>query len=280
MLIILFFLIIVACSICALIASLIILFQEYRIFPSIIIGKTDQKLREKVFASITVESFFIEPAKGVRLEVWCVRPNRELSNGKVVVFFHGNKDTVDTFFTSQELFSNLGYTTYSYDYRGAGLSRGRLSLEGVLADGLYLVEYVAEKEKCSKKSIILTGQSIGTGIASWCAKQTNPELLILYSPYTSLKDVILQRPLFKYLAAFTRYNFLTLDYLMCYLESSSKNSKIVIVDSLVDTVILPSHSVDLVTSLNDSRILRVTLENSTHQNLLFDSFDELKKNIL
>ena len=63
----------------------------------------------------------------------------------------------------------------------------------MLEDSEIVFDYMTNELKISPKKIILVGRSMGTGPGTHLASVREPAALILISPYTTLKDVIIHK---------------------------------------------------------------------------------------
>ena len=75
------------------------------------------------------------------------------------------------------------------EYPGYGIYRGKISARKLLADANIVYNYLIETLKVEEKDIILFGRSIGTGAACQVAATHNPALLVLLSPFVSIRAV-------------------------------------------------------------------------------------------
>lgn len=105
----------------------------------------------------------------------------------VVLYFHGNAGSLRTWGQISENFLPFGYSILIMDYRGYGKSSGSLSEKKLLRDSQTAYDFL--KSKVDEKKIIIYGRSIGTGVAVYLATRTNPRMLILESPFTSLVEI-------------------------------------------------------------------------------------------
>jgi pimeloyl-ACP methyl ester carboxylesterase len=162
----------------------------------------------------------------------------------IVLFFHGNGGTVNDWGEGADFYTSLGYDIFYFDYRGYGKSGGKIKSEKQLMnDAKAAYEYV--KTKFSEDKIIVSGTSIGTGMASQIAAVNNPRLLLLNTPYSSLVKLIRQK--MKIVPSFlVKYKFKTTDYI------ESINCPIYVFHGDNDVVIPHSHSLEL--KANHSKI--------------------------
>ena len=106
----------------------------------------------------------------------------------VVLFFHGNAGNLKRWGEVAESFTVRGYDLFIFDYRGYGKSTGKIASEQQLLDDAETAhEYVAKLYP--SQNIVIYGRSLGTGIASQIALRHPAKMLILETPYVSLKDL-------------------------------------------------------------------------------------------
>jgi len=137
-------------------------------------------------AGMPWEEVWLETDDGVTLNGWFVPA--EQARG-TVLFCHGNAGNISHRLTSIEIFHQLGLNTFIFDYRGYGLSEGSPDEEGTYADAQAAWDYLADLKGIPPDSIIIFGRSIGAAIASHAAADNDPGLLILESPFSSLRQL-------------------------------------------------------------------------------------------
>ena len=131
--------------------------------------------------------FFIE-AGGARLSV----AHLALPNPRGVFFFlHGNSGNLRKWFVDLDAFRQANFDVVMFDYRGFGKSTGEIESEEQLhADVLAVWEHFAPLYE--GKRVVISGQSLGTGLAAGlaaqlCAAGRAPDLTLLVSPYSSMR---------------------------------------------------------------------------------------------
>ena len=130
------------------------------------------------------------------------KPEVDVSHTPLAIIFHGNAESVESTFQLQSWLSKLGISSLSYDYRGFGLSTGWPSDAGLKRDVIAVIKHASKKYDLKQRKVILLGQSIGTGLASYATKFIPDASLVLLSPYTSLEQVVSEMPLIGYLKQF------------------------------------------------------------------------------
>jgi hypothetical protein len=102
----------------------------------------------------------------------------------VVLYWHGNKENIGRYAKFVNVFLKQGYEVWMEDYPGYGKSTGERTEEKLYEQAMQVYKMAARKY--SNDSIVLYGKSLGTGIASYVASQTNCRQLILETPYYSI----------------------------------------------------------------------------------------------
>ncbi len=102
-----------------------------------------------------------------------------------LLYFHGNSGNVsgraDRF--RQVLASGLGLLAMSY--RGYPGSGGHPSEKALFSDALEIYDWLAERTS----DIVIHGESLGTGVATYAASQRPEKALVLEAPFTAAVDI-------------------------------------------------------------------------------------------
>ena len=128
---------------------------------------------------------------------WWLKPNQ--SNGKVILYLHGNGINIGANITHASRFSQLGFSVLLIDYRGYGRSQGRFPNEKrVCEDAAITWNYLVQQRKIAPSQIFIYGHSLGGAIAIDLAiKQPNAAGLIVESSFTSIRQVVAHRNIFR-----------------------------------------------------------------------------------
>ena len=226
-----------------LLLSLPIVLQDFLIFPELTInprGSVPTKPSEPV------ESFFVETDDNQKIEVWRLAAASKARASAII--FHGNGGNISSAMFMQRRLSQAGFNTYSFDYRGYGQSSGWPSEEGLYSDASAVWKAVLTRENTLPQQVVLVAHSLGTGIASNLAMRVNPGALLMFSPYSSMTDVVSERDDYHYYAPFLFYSFPTLEYLR-----HTPTSCILIAHGGQDKLILPSNSRRIASALADRK---------------------------
>lgn len=106
----------------------------------------------------------------------------------VVLYFHGNRKNISWYAKYVPAFTNAGYEVWMIDYPGFGKSTGPLNEERLYAYSAQL--YKLARGRFSPDSIILYGKSMGTGIAAELASKQKAKMLVLETPYYSIRSLV------------------------------------------------------------------------------------------
>ncbi len=104
----------------------------------------------------------------------------------IVFFLHGNAGNLQTWLTSVDIYRRVNYDLFMVDYRGFGKSTGQVESEQQLHDDVKAAWNQIAPQYAGKK-IAIYGRSLGTGLATRLARDIQPDLTILVSPYVSLQ---------------------------------------------------------------------------------------------
>lgn len=121
----------------------------------------------------------------------------------LVLFFHGNGGSVEQCSPVMKRFTREGWDGLLMDYRSYGKSDGELSGETFLSDALACFDFA--KDSLGYDAIIVYGESIGTGLATYVSSERMPKKVILEAPYYSIERI-----------AKEKFPFLPIDMLLEY----------------------------------------------------------------
>ncbi len=126
----------------------------------------------------------LEPVPGVNINGvhFCLDAPRG-----VVLYLKGNSRSIKGWGRFAVDFTRLGYDVIMIDYRGFGKSTGKRTEAGIKKDLQFIYDQI--KKQVDEKYIVVYGRSLGSGFAAKLASTNKPRMLILESPYYSLKKV-------------------------------------------------------------------------------------------
>jgi fermentation-respiration switch protein FrsA (DUF1100 family) len=136
-------------------------------------------------AGLDYEDVSLRTADGVTLHGWWV-PARNPRGAALIL--HGNAGNISHRLGYLLMFYRLGYASVLIDYRGYGKSGGAPGEEGTYRDAEAAWQYLTEARKLKPRDIVVVGESLGGGIATWLAAKYPPRALVLLSTFTSVPD--------------------------------------------------------------------------------------------
>jgi fermentation-respiration switch protein FrsA (DUF1100 family) len=244
-----------------LVAAFFVLIQDFLIFPGLLSSKLLGFTNTPPHDVIELSAI---SSDGQVVQVWRMEaknPSKKLA----ALLFHGNAESLTSFAQFQRWFSALGITSYSVEYRGySGRGTGWPSEAGMYADAEAAFRLLQFREQIDPKDIVVLGSSIGSGTAAYVAQKHNVGTLVLLSPYTTLRNVAAETPLFGYLAPFLKYTFPTIDYV----EGLTRTC-VVVAHGKRDITIPFSHSEILERGYRgSSSFVLIASENASHNDLM------------
>jgi len=105
-----------------------------------------------------------------------------------VIHFYGGNENLGKMQGFIETWRSHGLSVLMFDYRGYGASKGRPREAAFYSDAELIYDWL--KERYPDYSAIITGRALGTGVAIYLAQQRGAQGLILFSPFTTMMDVV------------------------------------------------------------------------------------------
>lgn len=204
------------------------LFQENLIFPGEKLPNDFEFSYDLPYKEITL------PVNGAQLHG--LHFTQENPRG-LFFFLHGNAGNVHTWTDDVEYFQAVNYDLFIFDYRGYGKSTGKISSQQELYDDVRVAwDYIISEYK--DKPVVIYGRSLGSALATQLAKDVNPNLLVLVSPFTSMTAMAKQEhPIAP--SWLLRYPFPTDEMI------KEVNAKVVLIHGDADAFISLDHSKSL-----------------------------------
>jgi len=187
----------------------------------------------------------------------------------VLLYFHGNKGSLDRWGTIASYFTKFNYNVFVVDYRSYGKSTGDFDEVLMYGDAQLCYDYL--KKRYAEDKITIYGRSLGCTFAIRTASQNNPKQLILEAPFYNLSD-----------AAKYHYPYVPYGLLLKYKFNSNKYIKKVICKTTIfhgteDEVIPIKSGKKLANSAIKENTTFITIKGGTHHNL-FD-YENYQKTI-
>ena len=203
-----------------------------------------------------VQEITLKTEDGLTLNGWYV-PSK---NGKIVIYFNGNKSGMHLHETFYAEIVKAGYGLLTFNYRGYGKNEGAPTEQGLYDDAHAAISYLQQK-KIPLESVIFLGRSLGSGVAMQMATEYLPHALVLISPYSSIAAI-----------AKMQYPYMPIDLLLLdKFDSLSKAAQIAsptfIFHGADDALIPPSEGEKLHQAIHGSKLF--IYKNQDHNNLNF-----------
>lgn len=106
-----------------------------------------------------------------------------------VLLFHGNAGHIAHRLDYAVMLAGMGHNTLLVDYRGYGESSGVPSEAGTYRDAEASWSWLTRTRGVQAADIVIFGESLGGGVATWLAAREQPRALILASTFTSVPDL-------------------------------------------------------------------------------------------
>lgn len=132
------------------------------------------------------EELELRTADGVRIHGWLVP---HVQTQRTLLFLHGNGGNIGDRLDFIRTFHDMGLAVLMLDYRGYGRSEGQPSEEGTYQDALAAWKFLTVERRIDPRHIVIYGQSLGGGVATWLAEREAAGALILDSTFTSVVDM-------------------------------------------------------------------------------------------
>ena len=127
--------------------------------------------------------FYVSTENG--LQVACVTIAPKEPNGVFILYSHGNGEDLGMIKERLSEIARDGYTVFSYDYPGYGLSTGLPSESSCFEAIQSLFSHMTDHMNINPKKVVLWGRSLGTGPSCYLASQKKIGGLLLETPFLS-----------------------------------------------------------------------------------------------
>lgn len=246
----------------SLLGIIVLFFQDIVILHPVKLTKEYVHIFEEPF-----EEMYFSPETNTEINGILFRAK----NSKGLVFYnHGNADNLQRWGRHAKDFTELGYDVFFYDFRGFGKSSGKFSEKEILNDAVFLFDQIAKKYP--PKKVIIYGRSLGTGVATFVAKNRKADALILETPYYNMADVGKSWLPFIPFEKILKYKFPTNEWI------KDVNMPIAIFHGTAD-IVVPYSSGEKLSKAIESKL--ITIENGGHKNLEeFEKYHEELRKIL
>ena len=139
--------------------------------------------------SLAFERVTLPTEDGAQLAAWWIPAPTSAPARGTVLLFHGNAGNIAHRLDYATMFYGMGYNLLLVDYRGYGESTGEPSEQGTYRDAKVSWSWLTQARGFKPSDIVIFGESLGGGIATWLVAREAPRALILASTFTSIPDL-------------------------------------------------------------------------------------------
>jgi uncharacterized protein len=156
---------------------------------------------------LNIKEHWIQTSDGEKLHAWWMPVD---SAAYTVLFFHGNAGNVSRGEKRMRLFYEMGFNALAVDYRGYGISTGKIQKENdIYEDARASFEYLKKTLGIDESKIIIWGWSMGGAVAVDLAQNKKCHALVMESTFYSMLDMAQKTFWFIPNRLTLKYNFLS-----------------------------------------------------------------------
>ena len=171
-----------------------------------------------------------------------------------ILFSHGNADDLGRSRPTLESLRAMGFSVFSYDYRGYGTSSGTASETNSYEDADAAYEHMVVNLRISPDKIIVMGQSLGGAVAVDLASRRDAAGLVVESSFVTAFRVLTHVPLFP------------LDKFESGSKIASVRCPVLVIHGTNDALIPQWHGAELLKRANDPK-MSFWVEGAGHNDL-------------
>ena len=155
---------------------------------------------------------------------------KNLKDYKTLIFFHGNAGSLENRIHKLNHFKEMKINFLIIAWRGFSGNDGKPTEQGLYLDGSSAIDWL-KKKGIDEKSLILYGESLGTGVATHLAQKKSYAGVILETPFTSMIDAA--KTFYPYIPV----NLLLKDKFENYKKIKNINSPILVMHGEADQIV-------------------------------------------
>lgn len=194
------------------------------------------------------QDIYLTTQDNVKLHAWYHKPQNPCD--KIVLFLHGNTGFIDARKDKVNQLREMGYGFLLPAWRGYGNSEGSPSKAGLYEDARTAIKFLQDEGYDLATQVILIGESLGTGVATYMAQHHQFRGLMLLAPYTKIKDLAQEKYPFLPVKHLLEEDFQTVDNL-----AAVRNTPVLVVHGRKDQVIPCQHSERVVEAVTGEKKL-------------------------
>ena len=205
----------------------------------------------------------------------CLFYSPENKSDIILLYFHSNYEDIGNSSSLLKLvckYLNINVLAVEYPNYGIYSSKNSANAENILSDADIVFKFINEVQNINESNIILMGRCIGSGPATYLAKNHNVMSLILLSPLKSIKEAI--KTMFPKLKIGEVIQTIVKERFNNMENISKVTCPILFIHGKKDNLIPPSHSLDLINKCKSPSKL-VSPNTMTH-----NSFDYIQDVII
>ena len=134
---------------------------------------------------VEIEKVKIKTSDDINLLGWFHK--KDLKNFKTIVYFHGNAGNLENRIYKLNHFKDMDVNFLIIAWRGFSGNSGKPTEKGLYNDAKSAIIWL-KKLGLTEKDIVIYGESLGTGVATEIAQNSNFAGLVLETPFTSMID--------------------------------------------------------------------------------------------
>ncbi len=154
---------------------------------------------------LDIDEISLTTPDGERLHAWWLQTTGAT---KTVLFFQPNGTNISYHANRVNTFEKMGVNALLVDYRGYGLSSGRIKEEQhIYTDGRTAWNYLVHAKGIAPETIVIWGRSLGGAVAAEIAQHQPIAALVLESTFHSLHSVASRQYWYLPTARLLRFHF-------------------------------------------------------------------------
>ncbi len=160
---------------------------------------------------LNIKEEWIATQDGQKLHAWWMPID---TTAYTVLFFHGNAGNISRGEKRMRLFRQMGFNALAIEYRGFGISSGKITKEeDIYEDARASYEYLIKHHGIKEENIIIWGWSMGGAVAVNVAQHKKCHALVMESTFYCLEAVAHKTFWFLPIHFLMKYRFLSYEKL-------------------------------------------------------------------
>ena len=155
---------------------------------------------------------------------------KNLKDFKTLIYFHGNAGSLENRIHKLNHFKEMNINFLIIAWRGFSGNKGTPSEQGLYEDGKSAINWLIKKG-VEEKNLVVYGESLGTGVATQLAQNSNFAGIILETPFTSMVHAA------KIFYPYVPVNLILKDKFENYKKIKNINSPILVMHGEADQIV-------------------------------------------